>query len=98
MTIAVLVIKAKKFRRPCLWVIISEKQLCLKNTFLKESRFWTLNWAFVPIKCVFPRLCLFRMCQLTKGGVSWLNYCDEMGIYESEIICASNSDLTFYKV
>lgn len=33
-----------------------------------------------------------------ERGVSWLNYCDEMGIYESEIICASNSDLTFYKV
>ncbi len=25
-----------------------------------------------------------------EGG--WLNCCDEMGIYESEIICASNSN------
>lgn len=33
-----------------------------------------------------------------KRGASWLNCCNEVEIYESEIICASNSNLTFYKV
>ena len=43
------------------------------------------------IECVFPRFALNAPAD-EKRGASWLNCCNEVEIYESEIICASNSN------